>query len=158
MFILQSSLLGNIRRLQCCQLMQQLSDVGQTLILQIADIKYEFYILALFWRAEQGCKELHSKMTTKYFLGFAKSILNKPMILGQEFVLINTSTAPVFAGIMFPNKHVSQNCVFHFSPLRSDAAVTLKNGDLVKVQVTHLSVHLSWLHSVIRIILSEVCS
>ena len=41
--------------------------------------------------------------------------------------------AVVFAGIAFPTCVSLNNCVCHFSPLRSDAAVTLKNGDLVKV-------------------------
>ena len=52
-----------------------------------------------------------------------------------EFVLINASyvLAAVFAGIAFPTCVSLNNCICHFSPLRSDAAVALKNGDLVKV-------------------------
>ena len=41
--------------------------------------------------------------------------------------------AVVFAGIVFPTCVSLNYCVCHFSPLRSDTAVTLKNGDLVKV-------------------------
>ena len=36
--------------------------------------------------------------------------------------------AVVFTGIVFPTCVSLNNCVCHFSPLRSDAAVTLKNG------------------------------
>ena len=39
----------------------------------------------------------------------------------------------VFTGIAFPTCMSLNNWLCHFSPLRFDAAVTLKNGNLVKV-------------------------
>jgi hypothetical protein len=38
-----------------------------------------------------------------------------------------------FAGIAFPTSVSVNNCVCHFSPLRSDAEIILKDGDLVKM-------------------------
>ena len=37
------------------------------------------------------------------------------------------------AGIAFPTCISVNNCVCHFSPLKSDADVTLHTGDLVKM-------------------------
>ena len=39
----------------------------------------------------------------------------------------------IFAGIAFPTCISVNNCVCHYSPLKSEADVTLKNGDLVKM-------------------------
>lgn len=55
---------------------------------------------------------------------------------------INEETSKVFKkekeikkGIAFPTCISVNNCVCHFSPLKSDPIVTLKDGDLVKVYV-----------------------
>jgi len=37
------------------------------------------------------------------------------------------------SGIAFPTSVSVNNCVCHFSPLRSDADIILKDGDLVKM-------------------------
>lgn len=40
---------------------------------------------------------------------------------------------PSFAGIAFPTCVSVNNCVCHFSPVKSDPNVILKDGDLVKM-------------------------
>lgn len=39
----------------------------------------------------------------------------------------------LFAGIAFPTSISVNNCVCHFSPLKSDQDYILKDGDLVKM-------------------------
>ncbi|KAG7257303.1 hypothetical protein CRUP_031805 [Coryphaenoides rupestris] len=55
---------------------------------------------------------------------------------------ISTETGKVFKkekdmkkGIAFPTSVSVNNCVCHFSPLRSDADIILKDGDLVKIDL-----------------------
>uniref|UniRef100_A0A8C5CTF8 Proliferation-associated 2G4, b n=1 Tax=Gadus morhua TaxID=8049 RepID=A0A8C5CTF8_GADMO len=60
--------------------------------------------------------------------------------MGDAF--ISTETGKVFKkekdmkkGIAFPTSVSVNNCVCHFSPLRSDAEIILKDGDLVKIDL-----------------------
>ncbi|CAL8275300.1 unnamed protein product [Boreogadus saida] len=60
--------------------------------------------------------------------------------MGDAF--ISTETGKVFRkekdlkkGIAFPTSVSVNNCVCHFSPLRSDAEIILKDGDLVKIDL-----------------------
>ncbi|CAL8366674.1 unnamed protein product [Lota lota] len=60
--------------------------------------------------------------------------------MGDAF--ISTETGKVFKkekdmkkGIAFPTSVSVNNCVCHFSPLRSDTEIILKNGDLVKIDL-----------------------